>query len=165
MTIGRFCAGIAALVWSPTQGRYLLLKRSPSKDFAAGVWDCVTGRVDQGESFEMALHREVQEELGVDVQIAFIIGTTHFYRGEPLPENELLGVAYLCTLEESHRIRLSPEHSEFRWASVPEAEELLVEPDPSTQWLKRTVARAESLRALMPPSLLSRYREIGFALD
>ena len=85
MTIGRFCAGIGALIWSPTKEKYLLLRRSPEKDFAPGVWECVTGRVDQGERFEQALHREVREELGIQVQIEFIIGTSHFYRGDPVP--------------------------------------------------------------------------------
>jgi 8-oxo-dGTP diphosphatase len=165
MAIGRFCAGIAALIWSPERERYLLLKRSPHKDFAAGAWECVTGRVDQGESFERALRREVHEEVGVDVQIDFVIGTTHFYRGDPLPENELLGVVYSCTLDRGHEVRLGPEHSEFVWASPAEASALLIEPDPSTRWLKRTIARAERIRALAPQALLALYREWGFALD
>ena len=32
MSIGRFCAGIAALLWSPPNGKYLLLKRSEDRD-------------------------------------------------------------------------------------------------------------------------------------
>ena len=98
MTIGRFYAGIAALIWSPETEQYLLLRRSAQKDFAPGAWECVTGRVDQGEGFEDALRREVREELGVDVQIEHILGTTHFYRGNPTPEKELVGVIYLCSL-------------------------------------------------------------------
>ena len=97
MTIGRFYAGIAALIWSPGTRRYLLLRRSEQKDYAPGVWECVTGRVDQGEGFEDALRREVREELGVDVQAEYILGTTHFYRGNPTPEKELVGVIYLCS--------------------------------------------------------------------
>jgi 8-oxo-dGTP diphosphatase len=87
MTIGRFYAGIAALIWSPETKQYLLLCRSEQKDYARGAWECVTGRVDQGEGFEDALHREVHEELGVEVQIEHILGTTHFYRGMGYPPN------------------------------------------------------------------------------
>ena len=36
-----------------------------------------------------------QEELGVEVQVEHILGTTHFYRGEQVPDNELVGVIYL----------------------------------------------------------------------
>ena len=64
MAIGRFYGGIAALVWSPETDRYLLLRRSAEKDYAAGVWECVTGRVDQGEGFEDALLREVTRRAG-----------------------------------------------------------------------------------------------------
>ena len=34
MTIGRFFAGIAALIWSAETNQYLLLRRSEQKDFA-----------------------------------------------------------------------------------------------------------------------------------
>ena len=98
MPIGHFYAGIAAVIRSPETRQYLLLRRSEQKDYARGVWECVTGRVDQGEGFEDALRREVREELGVEVQIDYILGTTHFYRGVPIPENELVGVIYLCSL-------------------------------------------------------------------
>jgi 8-oxo-dGTP diphosphatase len=81
MSIGRFYAGIAAVIWSSQTGQYLLLRRSDEKDYGPGIWECVTGRVDQGEGFEDALHREVREELGVSVQVEYILGTTHFYRG------------------------------------------------------------------------------------
>jgi hypothetical protein len=44
MAIGRFYAGIAALIWSPETKQYLLLRRSEQKDYARGAWECVTGR-------------------------------------------------------------------------------------------------------------------------
>ena len=38
MEVGRFIAMIGMLVWRRTDGRYLLLRRSPTKDFAPGQW-------------------------------------------------------------------------------------------------------------------------------
>lgn len=163
MNIGRFIAGVAALVWSPEENRYLLLKRSEKKDFAAGVWECVTGRVDQGESFEEALQREVREELGVEVRIEFLLGTTHFYRGETKPENELLGVVYVCSLREGN-VRIGEEHSEFRWVTAGEARELLTAQDASTRWTRTVVERAEAVLNRMPDELRTYYREEGFEL-
>ncbi|MGD8397935.1 MAG: NUDIX domain-containing protein [Anaerolineae bacterium] len=163
MTIGRFCGGIGALIWSPAD-EYLILKRSAEKDFAAGSWECVTGRVDQGEGFEDALYREVREELGVEVQVEFIIGTTHFYRGAAHPENELIGVVYGCTLADPAAIRLSPEHSECRWVSAREVKALLSAEDATEQWLWRVVERAEAVRGLLPAALRDYYQETGFEL-
>lgn len=165
MGIGRFYGGVAALVWSAESNRYLLLRRSGDKDFASGVWECVTGRVDQGEGFEDAVHREVLEELGVNVQIEFLIGTTHFYRGDETPEHELIGVVYGCSLDRPHAIQISPEHSEYRWVTVQEAESLFVDPGASTQWIKRVIARAEAIRQLLPPALTTYYCKTGFELD
>jgi 8-oxo-dGTP diphosphatase len=164
MSIGRFYAGIAALIWSAETSSYLLLRRSDQKDYAPGVWECVTGRVDQGEGFEDALHREVREELGVEVTVEAILGTTHFYRGEPVPENELVGVVYFCSLHDPAAIHISPEHSEFRWLPADRAMALLTASDPSTQWARRVIERAEMLRAQFSQSLSKRLGLTAFEL-
>jgi 8-oxo-dGTP diphosphatase len=160
MSIGRFYAGIGALLWYPADGTYLVLKRSAEKDFAAEVWECVTGRVDQGEDFTQAVHREVREELGVAVQIDFVVGTMHFYRGEARPENELLGVQFCCSIEDPDAITLSAEHSEYCWVTAAAAAELF----PQGHWLARTIRRAEAIRALSPPELLAYHRREGWEL-
>lgn len=162
MSIGRFYAGIAALIWSPETKRYLLLHRSDRKDYAAGAWECVTGRVDQGEGFEDALRREVREELGVEVRVEYILGTTHFYRGTDIQENELVGVIYLCTIENPDAIRISQEHSESRWLTASQAIELLTASDQSTQWAKRVIQRAEILRPMLSPDLITYQSQVGF---
>ena len=164
MPIGRFYAGIAAVIRSLYTNQYLLLRRSEHKDYAPGAWECVTGRVDQGEGFEDALHREVWEELGVRAQVEYILGTTHFHRGAPLPENELVGVIYLCTLSEPASIRISAEHSEYCWLSAQEAIALLSAADPTTQWAQRVIRRAESIHVMLPTELIRFQSESGFEL-
>jgi 8-oxo-dGTP diphosphatase len=164
MPVGHFLAGVAAVIWSPAREQYLLLHRSETKDYAAGVWECLTGRADQGEGFEDALHREVLEELGLSIQVIHILGTTHFYRGAQLPENELLGVVYLCLLDETKPISLSAEHSEFRWLTARQSLELLSASDPSTRWACRVIERAEAVRLLLPDDLMAYQMESGFEL-
>jgi 8-oxo-dGTP diphosphatase len=164
MSIGRFYGGIAALIWSRSREKYLLLQRSPEKDFASGVWECVTGRVDQGEGFVEALQREVREELGLSVQAEMILGTTHFYRGPADPHNELIGVVFGCSIQGPQDVRLSREHSQYRWVTIQEARELLTAHDSSTAWMRRVLARAEALRARAPQALLEYQRGINFEL-
>ena len=160
MSIGRFSAMVGALLWRPSDSRYLALRRSEEKDFAGGAWECITGRVDQGESFADALRREIYEELGIQVQVDFIVGTVHFFRGEPRPENEMVGVQYCCSVENPQDIRLSAEHTEYRWITAEEAEELF----PGDHWLAKAIRRAEAIRALLPSELLEYYRAQGFEL-
>ena len=165
MTIGTFSAGIGALIMDEAAGTYLLLKRSPEKDYAAGAWECVTGRVDQGEGFEDALHREVREELDIEVQPLFIVGTTHFYRGPERAENELVGVVYCCTSPDPEKMRLSHEHTEYRWATLNEARDLLSDLNLAEHWLVTVIERAETGRRLYPAELLDLYQRRGFEID
>ena len=158
MSIGRFLAMIGALLWCPSSNKYLLLKRSQDKDVGSGHWECVTGRLDQGESFSDAIRREVYEEVGVEAQVEFIIGTTHFYRGDKRPENEMVGVLYCCSIDDPDTIKMSWEHSEHRWVSAAEARELL----PDEHWMVRMIERAEAIRAQLPSELLDLYQADGF---
>jgi 8-oxo-dGTP diphosphatase len=160
--IGRYIAGVGALIWNPDDNTYLVLKRAATKDFGAGSWECVTGRLDQGEGFEEALHREVKEELGVEVMVEFFIGTTHFYRGEPIPGNELIGVVYCCSTKSPDAIRTSDEHAEHRWVSADEVSELVKDRKPSNRWLERVIRRAEIVRQHLPDELRQIYNVEGF---
>ena len=164
MAIGRFYAGIAALIRARSDGRYLLLRRAASKDFGADAWECPTGRVDQGEGFEQAAHREVCEELGIEMQIDGILGTTHFYRGPALPEYELVGVVFLCSIPEPLEPQLSAEHSEYRWLSGEEALRELSVDNPSQEWIRRVIVRAEQVHKLWPEGMIQLYQEGGFDL-
>jgi len=166
MSIGRFNAGVGALIFDPDTEKYLLLRRSREKDYAAGVWECVTGRVDQGEGFEEALRREVFEETGLgNVEIDFIVGTTHFYRGPADADNELLGVGYACSVRQPTDVVIGAEHSEYRWLTADEAMQLLTAGDPATQWIRRVIERTEAVRAQTPAELTALFRQNGFELD
>lgn len=166
VNIGRFYGGVAALIRSSRTNKYLVLKRAESKDFAPGVWECVTGRVDQGEGFEDALRREVFEEVGISAMaIEFIIGTTHFYRGTDDPENELLGVIYSCVVDESVPIHISHEHSEYRWLTVADMDVMFDAADPDIAWIRHVIERTDIVRSYLPDALLDYYKRTGFELD
>jgi 8-oxo-dGTP pyrophosphatase MutT (NUDIX family) len=160
MAVGRFLAMVGALVWRQTDGQYLLLQRSAAKDFAAGQWECVTGRLEQGESFGQAVRREIFEELGLDVHIECVLGTTHFYRGDALPEHEMVGVHYGCSIPNTTGMQLSDEHCAAQWVTAAQAQALF----PAGHWLRVLIARAEVVRGLMPHELRQFYRHEGFEL-
>ena len=149
MAVGRFIAMVGMLVWHRTEGRYLLLRRSPTKDYAPGQWESGSGRLEQGEGFIEALQRESREELGLDVRVECLLGATHFYRGEPAPENEMVGVTFGCSVSDVSDLALSDEHSEHRWVTAQEAVEFL----PRDHWLTALIIRAEAFRKFMPVEL------------
>jgi len=161
MGVGRFLGGVMAVVRELENGRYLLLQRSQMKDVGAGSWECVTGRVDQGENFEQALYREVTEEIGVRPTIEFIIGTTHFYRGPVSPETELLGMAYACTIPRAGDIQLSFEHDAHHWLMPQEIAEFLHD----DHWLPPIIERAEVIRSVWPDELRDYFAERPFDIS
>jgi 8-oxo-dGTP pyrophosphatase MutT (NUDIX family) len=165
MSIGRFYAGIGVLIWDSTLSKYLILKRSNEKDFGPGFWECVTGRVDQGEGFVEAAHREVREELDVSVELIEMLGTTHFYRGEKRPDFELIGVVFLGVTGTPEEIRISAEHSESQWVTAAEVKALLSSEVDSEEWLARVIDRAETLISNRPASIFEINRQSGFELD
>ena len=147
MPIGRFIAMVGFLVWRRSDGRYLLLRRSPDKDFAAGEWETGSGRLDQGEGFADAVLRESMEELGTQVRIECILGTTHFYRGEPTPDNDMVGVSFGCSIPDESDLSLSGEHSEHRWMTATRRRRSFY---PMVTGSARLVQRADVFRKHMP---------------
>ena len=70
---------VAAVI--PREDRYLITQRRPTA-VLSGLWEFPGGKVEPGESEADALRREVQERVGVDVEVgACIARRTHDYDG------------------------------------------------------------------------------------
>ena len=85
------------------------------------------------------------------MRIECLLGTTHFYRGDTLTENEMIGVNFGCSVDDTAGLELSDEHSAFEWVTAEEAQSLF----PHPHFMGRLIARAERFRALMPRELRS----------
>ncbi len=58
---------VSAVVLVDKDGRVLMAQRPEGKSMA-GLWEFPGGKVDEGETPEFALCRELEEELGIDVR-------------------------------------------------------------------------------------------------
>jgi dATP pyrophosphohydrolase len=99
---------------------YLLLKRRPERN---GFWQPVTGGLEEGETREEALRREVMEETGVKSMAAVIEGLYYFEFSDPNLNREYVYGVEVSPLEEVVLDR--EEHREYRWCSFQEALRLL----------------------------------------
>ncbi len=83
----RLSPAMMALVWRRTaRGAELLLARAPH--FVAGMYSALAGFVEAGESLEECLHREVAEEVGVQVH------APRYYGSQSWPFPHSLMVAF-----------------------------------------------------------------------
>jgi len=91
----------------------LLLKR-PKDDFMGGIYELPSGRVEDGESLDIALYREVEEETGLKIrEIKRYLG--HFdYESKSGGKTRQFNFA--VTVGESLEIKLQ-EHDNYAWAN------------------------------------------------
>jgi NAD+ diphosphatase len=81
----RIAPAVMALV---RRGDELLLARSPH--FPPGMHSALAGFVEPGESLEQCLHREVKEEVGVEVD------NLRYFASQPWPFPHSLMIAFTC---------------------------------------------------------------------
>ncbi|MEM7121107.1 MAG: 8-oxo-dGTP diphosphatase MutT [Pseudomonadota bacterium] len=84
---------VAACALVDPDDRVLLAQRPPGKSMA-GLWEFPGGKVDPGETPEVALIRELQEELGIDVTEACLAPFT--FASHVYDDFHLLMPLYVC---------------------------------------------------------------------
>ncbi len=93
--------------------KILITQKGPQGRFA-NKWEFPGGKIDQGETPEECIVRELLEELEIGIQIDSFFGECiHTY-----PEGENIILAYLCSWH-SGEITLT-EHSGYKWVTVEE---------------------------------------------
>jgi 8-oxo-dGTP diphosphatase len=94
-------------------GRCLLIRRSPANRSAAGKWEWPGGKVDPGEDFAAALHRELAEETGLAVRLTGLAGATSF----EMPKAKVI-LLCLEAVPAGGALTLSAEHDAAEWAPI-----------------------------------------------
>ena len=82
--------------------------------------DLPGGQVEEGESFEQCLYREIQEETGITVRILRLISEWSYTKGTELT---VVGITYQCEYLGGN-VELSSEHTEYRWMTRVALEQL-----------------------------------------
>ena len=101
---------------------FLLLKRSSNQVYP-GLWQMVTGKIKDNEKAYQTALREIKEETSLTPLQLWVAPTVNsFYE----PKDE-----YICLLPvfaarvEADQIKLSDEHTEYKWVDKTEAKKLL----------------------------------------
>jgi 8-oxo-dGTP diphosphatase len=103
---------VCALIWNPSQTQLLIARRPPGKHLA-GLWEFPGGKIDPGESAPTALHRELQEELGCQVEILETLpDILHTY-----PWVTIRMTPFICRLTPDSPPPQPLEHTHLAWIS------------------------------------------------
>lgn len=119
---------VGGIIFRKEKGKtlYLLLLYKRMNDGMQTYWDFPKGHVEEGESEEATLRREVKEETSID-EIRIIGGFREtmkyfFRRGGKTVSKEV--VFYLCETEQKEA-KISHEHEAIEWLEYSKAMEKL----------------------------------------
>src|SRR5438477_2798125 len=101
---------VAAVALIDPDGRVLLAERPEGKHLA-GFWEFPGGKVQPGETPEVALIRELAEELGIDVVASCLAPFT--FASHAYPEFHLLMPLYVC--RKWSGIVMAREGQQLKW--------------------------------------------------
>lgn len=96
--------------------KYLIAKRAGTKKFAPNQWEFISGFIDDGESAEETILREIKEELGIEGKI---VDTSDSF---DIVDDEGKWIITPFLIEVNTRnIKINPEdHSEIKWIATDE---------------------------------------------
>ncbi|MDP4550097.1 NUDIX domain-containing protein [Alkalihalobacillus macyae] len=114
------CTGVAAVLIKRTDSDYevLLLKRDTS--VLRDVWCYIGGGIEEGEKAWEAALREVKEETGItDLSL---YSSNQFDQIYSPKENYIyIAPVFVGYVDESQKVNLNYEHSDYKWVSFKEA--------------------------------------------
>lgn len=106
-----YCIRVAAAVIEE-EGRILIAKRKRG-DLQGGKWEFPGGKIEDGETPEECLRRELQEELGIETRIGELIGKSrHAFTCQTTIE--LLAYRAFCLSGTPQPL----DHEEIRWVDL-----------------------------------------------
>src|SRR5688572_12824555 len=99
--------------------KVLLLRRSMAATPFGGLYELPGGKVDFGEDPKATLGREVQEEIGCEIETMQLsnvysnVDTDH-------PEKQYVSLVFWVSIKGNAHVQLSSEHDKYAWKKVSE---------------------------------------------
>lgn len=101
------------------QGKILFLHRNPGKP-QGETWCVPGGKLEEGETAEQAVIREVMEEVGIDLKGKLLTYCRKVF--VRFPDREFILHLFRVQLEEEPQLNVAAqEHQSYRWVTLEEA--------------------------------------------
>ena len=92
------------------RGEILVLRRPSKKRRFAGQWELPGGKLEEGETPDVATHREVREEAGIAITLRGLAGAVEL----ALNKYRVILLIFEATTA-ARKVTLSHEHQDWRW--------------------------------------------------
>ncbi|MBC7753477.1 MAG: (deoxy)nucleoside triphosphate pyrophosphohydrolase [Moraxellaceae bacterium] len=105
---------VALVLLSSASRKYLIVRRDKNQS-GAGFWEFPGGKVEQGETLESALVREIQEELSLSIDVKrlqFLSRNTHQYL------TKLIDISFFLYQVSQEIPVVLVDHDDFVWCDV-----------------------------------------------
>jgi 8-oxo-dGTP pyrophosphatase MutT (NUDIX family) len=140
----------------------LLIRRAAGRPYA-GLWQCVTGRLEPGERITAAALREVEEETGLrpdDLEVVFETELVNLFH-EVLVDALMVEAVFAARVRPEATVTLSDEHDDQRWLAPAEAAQMVTWPAyersiEAVEWLVGNPDRAASFALGSGPEVAAR---------
>ncbi len=135
---------------------FLLIRRALDRMYA-GMWQCVTGKLEAGERILEGALREVVEESGLgptDLEAVFDTDVVNWFHHESL-DVLLCEAVFAARVRPGAEVVISDEHDDARWVSSDDARALVTWPAYEraidfVEWLLAHPAKAGAFRLPAP---------------
>ena len=104
------------------EGKYLVLKRSEREIAYPGMYTFPGGKIEDNDTIEETLVKEVKEEANLDLKIGkILLKDKSFIR----PDDQTVKVfSYLCEVENYNNIKISDDFTDYKWVSFEDLENI-----------------------------------------
>lgn len=99
------------------ENQILLVKRTEKEDQFEGCWSIPGGGPKEEETYEVALRREIKEEIGCEIESATFFRSYYF---KVNPELNVRAIYFYGRI--NGNIKLNEEFSDFKWVNANEIE-------------------------------------------
>lgn len=110
-----------------SQGQFLFAKRADDDSFLPGFWELPGGKAEFGENVNKAVKREVQEEVGLIIELLGV-GTVRDYMHESDRNRQFIELFFVSESIKDQSVSLSHEHSDYKWITFEEAKTIHTTP-------------------------------------
>lgn len=101
------------------EGKVLLLRRAAGRESLRGLFELPGGGIEFGEAPELALRREVSEEVGAEADTVQLYDVLTEIDHENT-DVQHLAIIYLVSLKAGNNLTMSEEHDRYVWKKVSE---------------------------------------------